>query len=190
MPHLDDADAAGLATLSDTLRDEYTADDVMWVGSPFEWITQRPSRQKGAIGERLVEQWLTQNGFDVTRSPDAEADRIVNGTRIEIKFSTRWKNGVYKFQQLRDQNYAYAICIGVSPFGAHCWVLPKTEIMERWKGGKGGINAQHGGARGQDTAWLNVEVDTPAPWLSSFGGSLGDALVNIRKYLDPRQTTR
>ena len=39
----------------------------------------------------------------------------------------------YKFQQLRDQNYEFAICLGISPFSAHCWVLPKAEIMDRWR---------------------------------------------------------
>ena len=59
-------------------------------------------------------------GFDVAKSPDSQADRIIAGARAEIKTSTLWKNGVYMFQQLRDQNYAFVICLGISPLNAHC----------------------------------------------------------------------
>lgn len=121
-------------------------------GQSVWWIERRPSRQVGAIGEKLVAGWLAAKDFDVVRSPDSEADRLIDGHRIEIKFSTLWKNGGYKFQQLRDQNYEFAICLGIGPFSAHCWVLPKAEIMRRWKAGDG-IKSQHGGARGSDTAW-------------------------------------
>ncbi len=29
----------------------------------------------------------------------------------------------------------YAVCLGISPFDAHCWVLPKAEIVDRWRRG-------------------------------------------------------
>ena len=83
------------------------------------------SRKKGKIGEELASKYLEKKGFRVTRSPDVEADRIIAGKRAEIKMSTLWEGGFYKFQQLRDQNYDFAICIGISPFDVHCWVLPK-----------------------------------------------------------------
>lgn len=117
----------------------------------------------------------------MTRSPDSDADRLVNGHRTEIKFSTRWKSEVYKFQQLRDQNYVFAICLGVSPFDAHCWVLPKAELLSRWKESisqgheVGGIQSQHGGADGRDTAWLTVDPSSPPVWLSAYGGRLASA---------------
>lgn len=178
-PTIRDREVQALVARSAELEAEYTADDGMWEGSPFGWIKQRPSRQVGAIGERLVAGWLQGRGHRVDRSPDSEADRLVDGRRIEIKFSTLWRNGVYKFQQLRDQNYEFAICIGVSPFAAHCWVLPKRVIMDRWRRGDG-IHSQHGGARGSDTAWLSVVVDDPAPWLGRYGGTLAEALRVLR----------
>lgn len=173
-----------LASLSKSLQSEYLDDDLEWSGSPFEWIKMRPSsRQKGAIAEKIVALWLESKGFHVTRSPDSEADRVVNDRRIEIKFSTLWKNGSYKFQQLRDQNYEYAICLGVSPKKAHCWIIPKSVILERWQRGDG-IQSQHGGSKGSDTAWLSVEVDSPPSWLAEFGGSLEEAISVFKTQLE------
>lgn len=167
-----------LAGLASTLEADDTPDDAAWAGSPFAWIRTRPSRQVGAIGEKLVAGWLATRDFNVSRSPDTEADRIIESKRVEIKFSTLWKNGSYKFQQLRDQNYEFAICLGISPFDAHCWALPKSVILDQWRN-KGGLQTQHGGAGGVDTAWLSV-VPTEVPtWLSQHGGSMRAGLERI-----------
>ncbi len=173
MKEIADPDVRILAQCSQMLQKDYATEDTVWSGSPFAWIKTRPSRQIGAIGEKLVSGWLATKGFDVTRSPDGDADRLVNGARAEIKCSTLWKSGSYKFQQLRDQNYSFAICLGISPFDAHCWVLPKAVIMAQW--GEGGLTTQHGGQRGRDTAWLTVDPGSPGEWLSDYGPALRHA---------------
>jgi len=160
-----------LASISATLSGDYAEDEATWLGSPFAWIKTRPSRQIGAIGEQLVAGWCAAKGLDVTKSPDSNADRVVEGQRVEIKFSTLWKNGGYKFQQLRDQNYQLAICLGLSPFDAHCWVLPKKLILDSW-GKAPGLVSQHGGQTGSDTAWLSVDPNNVPEWLTHQGGSL------------------
>ena len=167
-----------LASCAATLEADYTGDDKVWIGSPFAWIKTRPSRQIGVIGEKLVSGWLATKGFDVVRSPDSQADRIINGDRAEVKFSTLWKGGFYKFQQLRDQNYKFVVCLGISPFEAHCWVIPKTTIMQQW--GKGnGLESQHGGQAGTDTAWLTVRPGHEPAWLSARGGKLAVAANQV-----------
>jgi len=170
-----DPDVKGLASEAGSLEAEYAASDDDWAESPFAWVKKRPSRQVGKIGEQLVSGWLAARGFNVLRSPDSDADRLIEGRRVEIKFSTLWKNGSYKFQQLRDQNYEIAVCLGVSPFDAHCWVLEKSEILRQWRD-TGNIQSQHGGANGRDTAWITVDPTAVPAWLSPHGGRLRDAM--------------
>lgn len=173
-----------LASLSATFMDDYIKkDDLIWESSPFGWIKTRPSRQVGAIGERLVAGWCAAKGLDVVRSPDSDADRIIGGVRTEIKFLTLWANGNYKFQQLRDQNYKIAICLGISPFDANCWVLTKDIIMEKW-GASNGLQTQHGGQQGSDTAWLSVNPSDIQPWLRLCGGSLSSAFNVLEKLVN------
>lgn len=178
--NIKDPEVRILASISQALQVEYTSEDREWEGSPFAWIKSRPSRQVGAIGEKLVAGWLAARDFNVSRSPDSDADRVIEGKRVEIKFSTLWANGGYKFQQLRDQNYELAICLGVSPFSAHCWVLPKGDILRLWKD-EHKISSQHGGAGGSDTAWIDVRIDSPPDWLAEYGGSLSDGIFALSK---------
>jgi hypothetical protein len=163
------------------LEPDYTAGDDVWRDSPFAWITTRPSRHVGKIGEQLVAGWLAARGSNVERGPDAECDRLIEGRRVEAKFSTLWRSGSYTFQQLRDQNYELVACLGVSPFDAHCWVVPKTEVLRRWRE-TGDLQSQHGGSRGSDTAWLAVQPEAPPSWLLPFGGRLCEALAVLSRH--------
>lgn len=179
MSPITDAEVRLLASHSRELQSKYVEDCSAWEGSPFAWIKKRSSREIGAIGEKLVSQYLASKGFEIESSPDSKADRLVDGVRAEIKFSTLWKRGIYKFQQLRDQNYEFVICLGISPFDVHCWVLPKTAIMRKWESGE--IGPQHGGQAGQDTAWLTVSPDNVPEWLQAFGGRLSEAIVHVAR---------
>lgn len=169
-----------LAGISATLEADYTEDDAAWRGSPFAWIRTRPSRQKGAIGEKLVAGWLAARGFNVTRAKNSDADRVIENKAVEIKFSTLWENGSYTFQQLRDQQYDLAICLGISPFDAHCWVIEKRDILRYWRE-TGDLSSQHGGASGSDTAWLTVNPKAVQSWLRGHGGTLREGLAHISR---------
>lgn len=165
-----DPDARLLATLSKQLEIEYSAPEHdPWKGSPFAWILSKPSRQKGSVGEKLLAGWCAMKDLNVERSPDSDADRIIEGHRVEIKLSTLWKNGGYKFQQIRDQDYEYLICLGICPFDAHGWIIKKTDIPFDE------IAHQHGGAAGTDTWWLAFKPESPPAWLRKHGsGRLAD----------------
>ena len=174
---IDDPEVRYLASLGQTLRGDYVnvEQDRQWKDSPFDWIRRLPSRRKGKIGEQLVAGWCAAKGFDVTAAGDSEADRVIAGQRVEIKLSTLWENGIYKFQQLRDQRYAYVICLGLSPFDAQCWVIPKAEVWAR-------TPPQHGGARGSDTRWLSFDAANPDGWLAEYGGRLAQVCDIVKRW--------
>jgi len=174
-----DSEVQLLASIATVLRNDYIREGATdpWAGSPFAWIRTLPSRQVGKIGEQLVSGWAAAKGLDVTASPDSEADRIIGSHRMEIKFSTLWASGVYKFQQLRDQNYEYAICLGISPFDAHCWVVPKNLLYLHVIG----HTPQHKGRSGTDTFWLSFAAIKPPFWLQSTGGTLASAFAELQR---------
>ncbi len=173
-----------MADIATALKREYVREGAVdpWADSPFYWIrTQGSSRRVGKIGEQLVSNWCAGNGLNVRLSGDSEADRIIGGRRVEIKFSTLWEGGFYKFQQLRDQNYEYAICLGISPHDAHCWVISKDMLRSHVIGHL----PQHRGREGTDTFWLSVDPNHPQIWLRQCGGTLNEALqvlLTIRRY--------
>lgn len=43
--------------------------------------------------KRWFRLWLAMYEFNVPRAGEAEADRLMEGLRAEIKFSTSWENG-------------------------------------------------------------------------------------------------
>lgn len=177
---INDPDVQLLAALAEGLRDEYqTEEDLSWSKSPFGWLKSQPSRRKGAIGEKLVAGWCAARDINVLRSPDAEADRVLEGLRTEIKFSTLWANQSYRFQQIRDQDYQLLVCLGVSPFSAHAWVFEKEFVISNI-GLVAGLSPQHGGAEGRDTAWLGVSPTDIPPWMYEHGGDLRTAMRRLR----------
>lgn len=160
-----------LATAANYIKPDFDRENDEWEGSPFSWVRILPSASKGKLGKRLVYQWCAIKGLSVDRSPDSEADMLINGHRVEVKFSTLWKANIYKFQQIRDQNYEYIVCLGISPFEAHCWVIDKMMLHHYVIGRLG----QHTGAKGQDTSWITVNPNNPPAWLASCGGNLDQA---------------
>lgn len=154
-------------------------DDRAWKESPFAWVKGGiTSRQKGKIGEEIVSFFLRENGFDVVSSPDSEADLVVDGKRVEVKFSTLWSGGMYTFQQLRNQNYDLVFCLGISPGTAHAWVMKKADIV--WDE----LRNQHGGAAGSDTWWISfTPPDTPHSWMVPQDGDLTKVCDHLRALL-------
>ncbi|MFZ5878228.1 MAG: hypothetical protein ACOY0R_02545 [Chloroflexota bacterium] len=160
-----------LATAAAYIKPEFEKDSSSWANSPFNWARSLPSGSKGKLGKRLIYQWCAIKGLSINSSPDSEADMLINGHRVEIKFSTLWENGIYKFQQIRDQNYEYSVCLGVSPFEAHCWVLSKKILKDFVIGHMG----QHTGSGGKETAWFTVDPNKPPDWILPYGGTLDKA---------------
>jgi hypothetical protein len=177
----DQDDVRWFSDFATSLETEYVSEKEKrtWEGSPFYWIKGRPSRQIGAIGERLVEGWAQSRGFEVKRPTSSDHDRLIDGLKVEIKFSTLWTdNEIYKFQQLRDQDYEYCFLLGVSPFDVQAWFVPKSELAEDRPPA---LVPQHGGAAGRDTKWLSFEAASPPAWLAPFGGRLAQVAELIEQ---------
>ena len=105
------SDEQFLVSLAAGLQRDYDENAAVdWTGSPFLWIKQSPSARRGAVAAKLVEAWCVRHGLSVAAAPDSDCDRLVSGVRTEIKSSTLWDAGFYKFQQIRDQNFAVIIC--------------------------------------------------------------------------------
>lgn len=179
--HMSSPHFSRLIAITDGLKGEHEPKSfpAEWRDSPLEWLRiGLPSRTKGKVGEVIVERWLRSEGFSVRPPGDTEADLVVNSTRVEVKMSLLWATGIYKFQQLRDQNYSLLLCLGLSPFEAHCWVLPKTLLLARVIGrGRG----QHGGASASETAWLQVDPSAPEDWMQPRSGRLDEAIEILRQ---------
>lgn len=165
-----------LVSVANLVKKDFQDPNDPWAESPLGWIKKLPPRTMGKLGEDLIRSWCALKGLSVDNSPDSEADLLINGHRVEIKFSTLWKNGFYTFQQLRDQNYEFAVCLGVSPFNAHCWVVSK-KILNQFVIGH---QPQHKGAQGSDTFWFSVVPDEPHDWLKGCGGTLDEAFSVLK----------
>ena len=55
-----------LVQISNMIYEEYKSENILWKGSPFEWIKHRPSRSIGAIGEKIISAWLAMHNFNVS----------------------------------------------------------------------------------------------------------------------------
>lgn len=61
---IEDPDVRKLASIASLLQSDYEENED-WIGSPFDWIKTRPSRQVGKIGEQLVSGWCAANNSPI-----------------------------------------------------------------------------------------------------------------------------
>lgn len=173
----DDLDAM-LNRAASAAETEMVGSTDRWVGTRYGWLRQLSSRRRGKAGEVLFENWARSLGLMVGRTGDSQADRKVGDCRVEVKLSTLWENETFCFQQIRDQDYAHAVLLGVTPERVSIWVVPKAVL---WRHAQG----QHGGATGTDTRWLQFDAAKPPRWLSRYGGQdLAVAADRLRALAD------
>ena len=172
--HPSDLDFSVLVDASRALEPQHPL-PVPWDDSPFGWLKLHEIRTRGSIGEALVEKWLSEHGFRVTISPDSDADRVINDGRAEIKYAMLSKSGMFVFNQFRDQDYEFAVCLGVTPTEAYSWAIPKHKVLEKPRG----VRRQH--ARSDDTLMLTFRPEKPPAWLDKWGGSQSDARMSLTR---------
>ena len=155
--------------------DKKLEDDIdLWKNSPFEWTLKLPPARKGRLGSDLITSWLASKGISIGRTKDATKTIVINRHKVSLKFSTFWKNGIYKFQQIRSTGYEFIICFGISPFAAHCWVFEKNyAIKNATKQHKGGAKSEY---------WITINPNHPQEWVKGFGGTLDEAYQIIKRF--------
>jgi site-specific DNA-methyltransferase (adenine-specific) len=149
----------------------------LWRDSPFEWILKLPARRKGKLGRNLLLPWLISKGISADPSGDSSETLLIKGYKVATKFSTIWTKGFYRFQQIRADGYDYVICLGISPFEAHCWIFDRNHAIKY-------ATPQH--YRGTKVAdyWMEINPNQPKLWTKGCGGTLDQAfeiLKNLRK---------
>ena len=91
----------------------------------------------------------------------------------------------FHFRPPAGRDYDFAVFLGLSPFDAHCWAVPKEELVSRWADlNTPELVAQHGGSERKDIARLSFPHDAPPAWLAPFGGGLRDGLASIARLTD------
>ena len=150
----------------------------LWIDSPFAWIRLRPVRQKEEIGVRLVAGWSAMRNLDVVHSQDKQAELIVQNRRVKVSLALLEKSGSYKFQQIRNQDYEFVFCLGISPFDAHAWLISKSALAAHVIG----HTPQHRGRAGTDTFWISVDPQRAPEWLNACGGRLSSVLALMQKW--------
>jgi hypothetical protein len=184
MPVIPDPDVEFVAAFSTRKGDDYTPPgSASWKDSPFEWLLTIPPATRGAFGKELVTEWASANGFQVSTSKSRVVDRLINGHRIAIKLSRLWRDGEFHFQQIRNQDYDFLFCVGLSPDDVQAWLLPKEVLLQYVIGHMG----QHTGASARDTDWLRFKPDSPHEWMAPFGDRLSD-IARLLTTLDQDST--
>ena len=154
-----------------------------WEDSPFKWVLALPSATKGAVARQLVTSWAHTLGIfpeQVTIENQIYLD--LDGTLVQIKFSTLWDSGYYRFQQIRDKDYAFCLCFGLAPYDMHAWLIPKQVLDTHVIGTKG----QHTGAGSGETWWLEISPMSQETWLDDFGSQLSDVALQLKSLTRPR----
>jgi hypothetical protein len=165
-----------LAQVLDRMESDYPGTDE-WDDSPFKWILAQPSATKGAIGRRLVTYWAYSLGiFPRQVSKEKQIYLQLNDALIQVKFSTLWDTGYYRFQQIRDMDYDFCLCFGLAPLDMNAWLIPKEVLDTHVIGTKG----QHTGSGSGETWWLETPPNSPDAWLQDCGGQLADVAQQLR----------
>ena len=97
-----------VATTNDFMND--FPQDSAWKDSPFAWIRSLPPASKGVVGRAVASSLLQANGLTVY----ARRTRLrVNAQGILVRVALMWKEGILKFQNVREPGFDHVLCIGL-----------------------------------------------------------------------------
>lgn len=161
-----------LSQRSEQLSLQYTDEDGNpWGDSPFSWLRNRAPGTKGKAGRDFATALIQAAGVGVT--PNGLALQV-NGQTVKTKLSLMGEAGTLIFQQIKDDDFDYLICIGLYPVDSYGWIIPKSEILVDGNlQDRQGLTAQHVSEEGiPSDYWItNLDAANPFAWLAPFGGT-------------------
>jgi hypothetical protein len=170
------ARSAALAARNSTAK---TEEDKAWEGSPFDWFRKKASSTKGKIGRDFVTSLLEASGFAVDR---VGVGLEANGKTIRVKLSLMWGAGDFTFEQIRETDFDFLLCLGLYPDSSYGWLIPKSELLvDGVLQDREGLKGQHGGQDDPNDFWITaVNAQNPYRWLEPYGGTT-DVLIDVIK---------
>jgi len=144
---------ATIEGITNSLISEYPESQA-WNASPFSWIRHLPPGSKNVVGRHVATGLL--QAYGITATSHTQQIRV-NGQGISVKVALKWQQGIIKFQNIRDTNFDYALCLGLYPNRAFGWLIPKSEIWldHSIRKDRSGVTSQHKGA----DAWVHVNPE-------------------------------
>jgi hypothetical protein len=151
-----------LLEASSTVQRSMADDRDPWAGSRFAWLRALPSARRGRAAVEICSAWLVRLGHRVHPAVGSGVDRFVDGAAVEMKLSTLWGDGTYRFQQIRDTEAVdHLVLLGVSPDSVSIWVVPREVLFSH--ASEPSASASH--------RWLVFDAANPPAWLDRYGGS-------------------
>lgn len=76
-----------LTECAETVYERYCCRENPWVGTCYEKHYELDSKKKGSKGEEILEEFFVSHGCKVEKPLSPGHDRLVNGVKLECKFS-------------------------------------------------------------------------------------------------------
>ena len=174
---------AALEAISVKIKSTFdTPEDIEWKDHPLEWIRRHPSARIGKIGRTFLQSLCEDHALQVKKRGYS---LVIKEKKIQVRFSTGWSGGGFKFEQLRHEGFDAIFCLAITPNRVYGWAIPKSVIFDAdghlLK--KDGLTIQHKGKGGSDTARINVDVNSIPAWMAPHGDSLTEAMNRLKAIL-------
>jgi|SRR6185437_2686750 len=171
-----------LSERSAALSLQYPEDDGLWEGSPFNWVRNKSAPTKGKVGREFAASLVEAAGFQVMRSGMA---LTANGKALRVKLSLMGEGGTLMFEQIKNDDFDYLLCIGLYPENSYGWLIPKEEMLVNGiLQEREGLSGQHIGDADPSDFWItDLNASQPFTWLQPYGGTTAALIPVIQQNL-------
>ena len=135
------------------------------------YLALHPKR-KGTAGERYVEEILQSQGFNISPRVNPEHDLLVDGMKVEVKFSLASKGvkDCFTWNHLAcEKDYDRALLVGINVDGDDRWLwFDRESFCTHWSDA---FSYQQGGQKAQNDDYFRLGDCTPLfelPWIHSM----------------------